>query len=308
MNTYAKHLKRGAIVVAGMFLLAACATPQAPEAPLNARLKLDSLQADSQLATRAPRELEEARIAVEAAEAADADEGSVRGRHLIVMADQKVEIARARAQSRLYEDQRRALSEESERARLQARTLEADRSRREAEAAREEARSAQRALSSAEADAAMAREEAAAARQERLELERRIQELDARETDRGLVVTLGDVLFATGQAELQGSAIPNLNKLAAFLQEYDERTVHVEGHTDSVGSAEFNQQLSERRAESVKAFLVGRGIDPRRISIAGLGKSSPVASNDTPTGRQQNRRVEVVISNDERVSTRRERG
>lgn len=306
MNTHAQTLTRAAVLVAGMVLLSACATaPEAPEAPLNARIKLDALQADSQLATRAPVELEKAREAVLAAEAADED--SERGRHLVVMADQKVEIARARAQSRLYEDQRQALSQESERARLQARTLEADRARREAEAARAEAQSARAAATSAEAEAAMAREEAVAARQERLELERQIEELNARETDRGLVVTLGDVLFATGESELQGAAIPNLNKLAAFLQEYGNRTVQVEGHTDSVGSAEFNQQLSQRRAESVKAFLVGRGIDARRITTTGLGKSAPIATNDTQSGRAQNRRVEVIISNDERVSEARPR-
>jgi outer membrane protein OmpA-like peptidoglycan-associated protein len=301
MSIHTHIMTRAAALVAGMFLMSACATsPESPDTPIDARVRLNALQSDPQLATRAPVETEEARRAVEAAEAADAE--SARGRHLLLMADQKVEIARARAQSRLYEDQRQALSEESERARLQARTAEADRAREEAQAARAEAQSARAAVTSAEAEAAMARDEAAAAREQRRELERQIEELNARETDRGLVVTLGDLLFATGESELQGAAIPNLNKLAAFLQEYEDRTVHIEGHTDSVGSEEFNRRLSERRAKSVRSYLVNRGIDANRITTAGLGMSSPVASNDTPTGRQQNRRVEVIISNESRVS------
>ncbi|MFU8822592.1 MAG: OmpA family protein, partial [Gammaproteobacteria bacterium] len=89
----------------------------------------------------------------------------------------------------------------------------------------------------------------------------------------------------------------NLDKLAAFLGEYPDRTVLIEGHTDSVGSEESNQFLSQRRAESVRSYLVNRGVQAHRITTAGLGEGSPVASNDTATGRQQNRRVEVIISN-----------
>lgn len=301
MNIQSNTLTRAATVAAGLFLLSACATaPDAPEVPIEPRVKLTALQSNSQLATRAPVETRAAEEAVVAAEAADED--TERGRHLLLMADQKVETARARAQARLFEDQRQSLGEERERVRLQARTLEADRARREAEAARTDAQSARAAATSAQAEAEMAREEMAEARERRLELEQQLAELDAQETERGIVVTLGDVLFAFGESELMGSAIPNLDKLAGFLQEYDDRTVHIEGHTDSVGSAEFNRQLSERRAESVKAFLVGRGIQANRITTAGLGKSAPVASNETDTGRQQNRRVEVIISNDEQVS------
>ena len=130
-----------------------------------------------------------------------------------------------------------------------------------------------------------------------MDLQRQIEELNARETDRGLVVTLGDVLFATGKSNLMGGAGQNLDKLAAFLGEYPDRTVLIEGHTDNVGSDESNHFLSQQRAESVKSYLVNRGVQASRINTVGLGESSPVASNDTATGRQQNRRVEVVISN-----------
>jgi outer membrane protein OmpA-like peptidoglycan-associated protein len=282
MNRSSRTSTRTALLVAGFFMLTACATaPKAPEAPLDSRVKLTALQSDPQLATRAPVEMKAAEAAVKAAEAPRPD--GEYADHLVLLADQKVEIARARAQSRLYEDQRQALSEQSERARLEARTLEADRAQREATAARE--------------DLASARDEVASSREARLDLERQIAELNARETDRGLVVTLGDVLFATGKSELMGGAGQNLDKLAAFLGEYPDRTVLIEGHTDSVGSEESNQFLSQRRAESVRSYLVNRGVQANRITTAGLGEGSPVASNDTATGRQQNRRVEVIISN-----------
>jgi outer membrane protein OmpA-like peptidoglycan-associated protein len=301
MNHHARTLTRTTMVIAGLFLLSACATgPKTPEAPLDSRLKLSALQADSTLATRAPVEMREAEAAVRAAEVKRPDDEYAR--HLVLMADQKVEIARARAQSRQYEDQRRALSEQSERARLDARTLEADRAQRDAKSARADALSARADAESAQADAASARDEVAASRAARLELERQITELNARETDRGLVVTLGDLLFATGKSELTGGAGPNLDKLAAFLGEYPDRTVMIEGHTDSVGREESNYFLSQRRADSVKSYLVSRGVQASRLTTAGLGQGSPVASNDTATGRQQNRRVEVIISNVAKVS------
>jgi outer membrane protein OmpA-like peptidoglycan-associated protein len=290
MNNHARTMTRAAMVVAGLFLLSACATTKAPEAPLDSRVKLTALQADSMLATRAPVEMREAEAAVRAAEGSRTDSGTEQSRHLMLMADQKVEIARARAQSRQYEDQRRALSEQSERARLDARTLEADRAKRDATSARADA-------ASARADAASARDEVAASRAAGLEMERLIAELNARETDRGLVVTLGDLLFATGKSDLTGGAGPNLDKLAAFLGEYQDRTVLIEGHTDSVGREESNYFLSQRRADSVKSYLVGRGVQANRLTTSGMGQGSPVASNDSATGRQQNRRVEVIISN-----------
>jgi outer membrane protein OmpA-like peptidoglycan-associated protein len=273
---------RTLFLIASLLLLAACATgPKAPEVPLDARVKLTALQSNPQLATRAPVELQAAEAAVKAAEMPHSDAGYAA--HLILLADQKVEIARARAQSRQYQDQREALSAESERARLDARTREADRARSDATSAR--------------ADAASARDEVEASQAARLDLERQIAELNARETDRGLVVTLGDLLFATGKSNLTGGAGPNLDKLAAFLSEYPDRTVLIEGHTDSVGSAESNYLLSQRRADSVRSYLVNRGVQSNRLTTAGLGQGSPVASNDTATGRQQNRRVEVIISN-----------
>jgi len=289
MNIQSNSFIKGVLAVTGLFVLSACATPlTAPDGADTARSKLTQLQSNAQLANRAPVEIKDAEAAVLAAEVPRED--NAYARHLVLIADHKVDIARARAQSRLYEDQRQALSEQSERARLDARTLEVDRARVDARSAR--------------ADAATARDEADAARLRSEDLQRQIAELDARETDRGLVVTLGDLLFATGKSELTGGAGPNLNKLAAFLQEYPDRTVYIEGHTDSVGSESSNFHLSQRRADSVKSYLVGQGIQAGRLTTAGLGEGSPVAGNDTATGRQQNRRVEVIISNVATISMR----
>jgi outer membrane protein OmpA-like peptidoglycan-associated protein len=112
------------------------------------------------------------------------------------------------------------------------------------------------------------------------------------------VVTLGDVLFEGGEAELKPEAGPTLDKLGAFLKEQPKRTVLIEGFTDNVGSEEYNQYLSERRAKAVRQQLLARGIATNRITVKGYGKARPIATNDTAAGREQNRRVEVVISND----------
>ncbi|MFP5419759.1 MAG: OmpA family protein, partial [Gammaproteobacteria bacterium] len=116
--------------------------------------------------------------------------------------------------------------------------------------------------------------------------------------DRGMVITLGDVLFNTNQAQLSAGGINNVTKLADFLNKYPQRKVLIEGHTDSTGSASYNQALSERRAEAVQKALTERGIDGGRIAMRGYGKSSPVANNETAAGRQLNRRVEIVLSDD----------
>ncbi|HTN34438.1 MAG TPA: OmpA family protein, partial [Marinobacter sp.] len=129
------------------------------------------------------------------------------------------------------------------------------------------------------------------------ELQQQIDTLEAKTTERGLVLTLGDVLFTTGSAEIQGGSNQNLEKLVNFLNQYPDRQVQIEGHTDNVGSALFNQNLSRQRAESVRQYLVGRGINSGRLTVSGFGFERPAASNDTATGRQQNRRVEVVIEN-----------
>ena len=152
-------------------------------------------------------------------------------------------------------------------------------------------------MQEARAEAAAAKMVAADAQQQAAELQREIDALNARPTDRGLVLTLGDVLFESGRSDLKPGSVMNLDQLAAFLQKYPDRSVVVEGHTDSMGGEDYNLDLSQRRADAVKAYLLRRGIDPSRITSTGLGEAAPVASNATDAGRLQNRRVEIVISN-----------
>lgn len=296
MNTSIKgHVKwagRLAALALSSLLLVACATaPTSPSGAAEARERLTALQNDPNLSARARVEIREAESAVRIAEQPlSADEAAL-GTHRVYMADRKVAIAEAVASARFAEDQRARLGEERDEARLQARTREADRAHSDAARARDAAEAAQIARMQTAADAA----------REAAEYQRQIDELQAATTERGLVLTLGDVLFATASAELQSGAHRNLDKLVDFLNEYPERGVLIEGHTDNVGSVDYNQGLSRRRAESVMSYLVRQGIASQRLSAAGLGMDRPVASNDTASGRQQNRRVEIIIDNPPRA-------
>jgi len=256
-----------ATAVAAVLLAACAAAPVTPQGAAEVRARLTQLQSDPKLATLAPVAIDEADAAVRIAEQPEADASL--GSHRVYIADRKVEIARAQAETRLLEDQRAALGTQREEARLESRTLEADTAR----------------VATAEAEA------------ETAELQRQVDALQAKVTERGLVLTLGDVLFASGRAELNPGTANNLNQLVTFLGKYPSRTVMIEGHTDSVGNDDYNQGLSQRRADSVRSYLVRHGIDAGRITAMGAGESTPVAGNESATGRQQNRRVEVIISN-----------
>lgn len=268
MSTQRSNFNRQVVAVMAAVMLASCATaPSKPKGADELRSKLTQLQSDPQLASRAAVAIKDAEAAVVAAEKPQKDQAV--GQHLVLLADRKIQIAEARAQSRLLEDQRRSLSEQREGARLDSRTREAD----------------------------LARQGAAATELENAELQRQIAELNAKETERGLVVTLGDLLFATGKSQLREGASNHLNKLAAFLQSNPDRTVMIEGHTDSVGSEALNASLSQQRADAVKSYLLRQGIGASRLEAVGKGEGSPIASNDSVSGRQQNRRVEIIIVN-----------
>ena len=142
---------------------------------------------------------------------------------------------------------------------------------------------------------ALADERAALAEIE--ELGRESAELQVQQTDRGLVVTLGDILFDVGQAQLNPGGELQVARLADVLQQMPERNVLIEGHTDSAGSDAYNDELSQRRADAVEDLLIIQGIEPTRVVTRGYGERFPVATNDTAAGRQQNRRVEIVILN-----------
>jgi outer membrane protein OmpA-like peptidoglycan-associated protein len=128
--------------------------------------------------------------------------------------------------------------------------------------------------------------------------QQQLADLQAKKTDRGMVVTLGDVLFDSGQATLKPGASLVLDRLASFMSANPQTKVRIEGHTDSTGSAEFNQALSQRRADAVAAALENRGLSAGRVMSVGRGEVFPVASNASAAGRQQNRRVEIVFSDD----------
>jgi OmpA-OmpF porin, OOP family len=136
-----------------------------------------------------------------------------------------------------------------------------------------------------------AQSELASARQE-------LSALQAKQTDRGMVMTLSDVLFDTGRSTLKPGADRDLDRLAQALKDNSNTRVMIEGHTDSVGSDSYNEELSQRRAQAVADALRTRGVASDRYESKGLGKSFPVASNSTAAGRQQNRRVEIVFSDD----------
>ena len=129
-------------------------------------------------------------------------------------------------------------------------------------------------------------------------LMKELTELQGQLTDRGIVLTIGDVLFATAKSNLNDISQISMDKLAEFLQKRENRSLLVEGHTDSVGNDEYNQILSEHRAAAVKNALVKRGIAGDRIVTIGYGEKYPLASNSAATGKQHNRRVEAIILNE----------
>ena len=188
-------------------------------------------------------------------------------------------------------------------AQQQAAEAEAQKAASEKAAAQAAAEQAARDKAAAEADAEKARQAAAQAEAEKAQLRAQLLAqlnsiLQTRDSARGLIVNMSDVLFDTGRFTLKSGAREKLAKISGILLAHPGLTLQIEGHTDSVGSDEFNQQLSERRADSVRDFLAEQGVAGSSISARGFGKTQPVASNDTPEGRQRNRRVELVVNGD----------
>jgi outer membrane protein OmpA-like peptidoglycan-associated protein len=293
-----------ATAVAAALFTGCASAPEKPAGSQEVRAKLVALQGDSTLSTRAPVAMKDAELAVVQAEIIQPD--LVLAAHRVYIADRKVDSARALAVTRFAEEERPALVAEAAKARLDARTLEADlakdaafNAKSDALTARAENAEQKLATGQARSDADAALLAANASQQQAMELQKQIELLQARPTDRGLVLTLGDTLFATGKSELKSGATANLDRVTAFLNEYPNRTAAIEGFTDSMGSEEYNQDLSQRRADSVKGYLVGQGVKTGRLSAAGRGENAPVGDNASIAGRQQNRRVEVIISEGE---------
>lgn len=146
--------------------------------------------------------------------------------------------------------------------------------------------------------AELARKEANLAAEQAQTLRRQLENLQLRQTESGVVVTLGDVLFESGQAELKEDAHTSLVEVVDLLQSEPAKKIRIEGHTDAVGEADTNLKLSEKRAGSVKSALVALGVDATRITSAGMGEDFPIASNDSEEGRKKNRRVDVILLDD----------
>jgi outer membrane protein OmpA-like peptidoglycan-associated protein len=243
---------------------------------------------------------EEARAAAEKQASADRENRARLAANEADAQRARAEADRVKAEAeRTIEAERRARAEADERA---ARD-QADKARAEADRARLEIEKAKSDADKANAMALAADERANQNEREKLDLRNQLAKqlnliLETRDTARGLIVNMSDVLFDTGQHTLQPGAREKLAKIAGIIVSHPGLRLNIEGHTDSVGSDEYNQQLSERRAESVRSYLVQSGVPANTITAMGYGESKPVASNDTPSGRQRNRRVEMIVSGD----------
>lgn len=321
-----------ALALTAIALLVGCATPPPPPGVLdNLRDDLAALEENTELAELAPQALADARSAVRRAAAEELSEEERAQR--VWLARKELEIARAegfaeRARrdietveqrrtrlllraSRLEAQQARraaesallnsvATREEMERAREMASRSEQARdqaSQREREA-RREAEQARRVAEAQSAEVDLARREADLASQQARSLQRRLEYMEYRQTDRGVVVTLGDVLFAVGETELLPSAAQSLDDVIELLESEPDKDIRIEGHTDSTGPAALNLRLSEARANAVKDALIERGIDADRLRAVGMGEDFPIATNQTEEGRASNRRVDVIVLNE----------
>ena len=335
MNTITRTRKSiltmSALVVA---VTAACAS-NAPNASLeSARVVVNQTAGNPEVVRRAPLELKAARDTIDRADGvwrSDRDEGEVN--HLAYLATQRAEVARNLARSRQVDEDVKDANSAGDKLRLEARTREAEKARMDATAAQIQTLTAQAQARQSQTDAANAQQNAVAATrmaaadraqsiaaqdaaaaerlraeqaagtanaaQERVrQLEAQLRDIEGKQTERGLLVTLGDVLFAFNKAELTPQAGPRLDKLASFLKQFPQRKLLVEGYTDAVGSDAYNMELSERRAEAIREALVARGVDTTRVVTKGYGKAYPVADNASVDGRALNRRVEVVIADE----------
>lgn len=321
-------LARLFLLILVMMLTACVAVPKKDLALERVRDELDNLKSNSELAGYAPLALGEAERALRSAEMASGDD--LYRSYLVYMADRRIQVARTMAEREQYEQALDALKithsdmlikasqleaaqarMEAERARLLVATTVEDAQRarkekedalaKEAESTRaaqlsaEEADQARRLAESRASEAEFARREADLASLQINSLTRQLENLQLRQTESGVVVTLGDVLFASGQAQLVEGGRSSLEEVVDLLQTEPDKKIRVEGHTDSSGDAEANLKLSEQRAQAVRDALISLGVASDRISAAGMGEDFPIASNEDEAGRAQNRRVDVIL-------------
>jgi outer membrane protein OmpA-like peptidoglycan-associated protein len=260
-------------------MLCACASGPRPNAALeNAHAAVQAAETDPNVAKYAALDLEAAKKDLAIADDAALHHKDASVTQPAYLATQNARLAQAHAAAKADDARVAAGQAERDRIMLAARNREVENAKMATSAAN------------------MATN---AATQEAARLQAEVDQLKATRTPRGLVLTLGDVLFDTGKAELNSGASRKLDQLAQFLSEHKDRRVQIDGFTDSVGTDSYNQELSRRRADAVKSALLSRGIEPARIATEGYGKAFPVATNSDSGGRQLNRRVEVVIGGDD---------
>lgn len=247
-------------------------------------------QNNPKVATYAPLEMKQAGEALDQANAAARDKDSEEKiDKLAYLAKQKIALTQEVAKQKSAEADIANAGKERDQVRLDQRTNEANQAKMIAEQSKLQTQVAQGQAAEAQRNAQDAQARAA-------QLEAQLADLSAKKTERGMVITLGDVLFGTDQARLNPDGMRTAQKLANVLQQNPQRTVLVEGFTDSTGAASYNQQLSERRATAVRSALQELGVSRERIAVRGYGEAHPVAGNASAQDRQLNRRVEIVLS------------
>jgi outer membrane protein OmpA-like peptidoglycan-associated protein len=285
-RNHTKHSLVAVAVASALLGLAACETAPDSSALLEqARTAVTQAESDPSVTKYAPTELDRARKLLINAEASAKEKGAkdATASHYAYLTTQMARIAQQRAQEQLAITQVKAGETERQKILLSARENEANQAVAQANAARTEAQNA--------------RSDAAQAQAESQRLAAQLENLQASQTSRGIVLTLDDVLFDTGKAQLKSGAARSIDQIAEFLNENPERRVQVEGFTDSQGGNDFNLELSQSRADAVAMAIIQRGIDAQRVRALGYGEQYPVASNASDGSRQLNRRVEIIVSN-----------
>ena len=301
----------------GSLLLGACATaPQPPLALVEARATLRRAEADPAVGALAPLELKKAADSLARATKLLDDGGSRDGiESAAYIARQQALTALAIADAKSSDAAIAGAQTERERVRADLRSAEAQAgiaqaqagmAQAQAGAARQQAAVSEQRADSAEQRNLQAQAQATEAQQQAGLLQQRLNTLQATQTERGMLVTLGDVLFESNHADIKPGAQGSLRKLADFLHSYPKRGVLIEGHTDNIGSAGANETLSRRRADAVGAMLAGMGVAGPRVATVGYGEDYPVADNRSDSNRALNRRVEIYIAeSDQPVRARR---
>ncbi|MQA42528.1 OmpA family protein [Rugamonas aquatica] len=293
-----KQLQLIPIAFAMSMMFAACSTTPTTTSLLDqTRGDFMAAQSNPSVAANAPLEFKAAADALDRANAAAAKKDSLDEiDKLAYIAKQKIATAQEVAKGKRAEADIANAGRQRDEIRLEARTAEANQARMSADQAKSQANQAK-----ADADAARAQADAAAnsARDEAAKnaaLQQQLADLQAKQTDRGIVITLSDVLFNVDRAELSAEGMRTAQKLADVLMQEPQSAVLIEGFTDSTGTASHNLELSQRRAESVRNALIGMGVKSDKIATRGYGEAFPVASNGDAGSRQLNRRVEIVLS------------